>query len=368
MVKSLSRAQKKYLKEIFSNPKEVGSLGGITPLYNRIKSDGRYQISLQQLKRWLMSQETYTLHNQYKTRFKRNRVIVGELNQQWDLDIADLAKLAKYNKNFKYFLLAIDVLSKYIRVVPLKTKGAVEVTNAFKTMIEKVQPQSLHSDRGTEFTNATFQNFLNTKNIKHFHTNNELKAMVAERAIKTIKLKIYKYFTESKSYKWIDVINDIVKTYNNTVHHSTGVTPASVTLQNQNEIWNKLYPNELSMNQEISFKYNINDNVRVSYIKTTFQRAYDYFWTGEIFTITERFFKEMLPKYRLKDWNNDPIAGTFYEEELQKVVINNNTEYRIEKILRRRTQNGRRQVLVKWFLWPDRFNSWIDANTVQRYG
>ena len=363
----LSDEAKNYLQDIYSDPKKVGSFGSVKNLLHVIKKENKFNITLSQLKNWLKTQETYTLHKDINRKFKRNKVVVGSINQQWDMDIGDLSQFAKKNKQFRYILLSVDVLSKFIRTVPLKTKSAQEVSNAFTKMIVKNQPQTLHTDRGTEFTNKIFQSLLVRKKIKHFFTNNELKAMVAERAIKTIKLKIFKYFTQSRKFNWIDVLSDITNTYNNTASSVTGMPPSEVKPSNEDIVWKKIYPDKFNWNQSIVFKFKINDKVRISYLKKTFQRAYDYFWTGEIFIVTERFIKDFIPKYRLKDWNNEPIEGSFYSEELQEVLVDENTSYRIEKILARRKRNGIKEVQVKWFLWPNKFNSWIPENNIENY-
>ena len=363
----LSKAKKLYLKELYENPSRIGSLGGLQSLYKEVKRENRYHITLDQVRKWLQENETYTLHKPLRRKFIRNRVIVGDINQQWDIDIGDMQKFKKKNKNFNYFLLAIDVLSKYVRTVALKTKSAKEVTSAFQNMISDGQvPATVHSDRGKEFTNYQFQKLLKKFNIKHFFTNNELKAMVAERAIKTLKLKLFKYMTASRKYNWVDVLPKITSTYNSTVNRSIGVAPKSVNIENSDRIWEKLYPN-VSQNKPTNFKFELNDKVRVSYFKKTFERAYDYFWSGEIFVIIDRFFKENIPKYKLKDWNNEPIDGSFYEEELQKISIPENETYRVEKIIGRRVRGGRREVKVKWLMWPSKFNSWIPANSLKNY-
>ena len=294
----LTEEEENYLKNIYSNPKEIGSLSGIKSLFRKVQEDGKFNISLKNLKNWLKTQETYTLHKGINRKIKRNKVLVGDVNQQWDMDIADLSKFANKNRQFKYFLLAVDILSKFIRTVPLKTKNAKEVTEAFKKMIIKTKPQYLHTDRGSEFTNKSFQDLLSKEKIKHFYTNNELKAMVAERAIKTIKLKIFKFFTESRKFNWVDALSDITDSQNKTPSNVTGVPPNQVTLANEDLVWQKIYPNKNYPNKEIVYKFQLNDKVRVSYLKHVFQRAYDYFWSGEIFIITERFVKDFIPKYR----------------------------------------------------------------------
>lgn len=366
--KTLGDRETAYLSKLYGNPQKVGSLGGIQRLYNAVKKDGKYKITLKQLKKWLQSSDTYTLHKLPKRKFKRNRVIVGDIGQQWSMDIAQMDLLRKENKNYRYFLLAIDVFSKFVKTAPLKTKSGPEVAAAFKKMLPKKKgiPRSLHTDRGTEFTGATFQKLLKERRIKHFFTNNELKSMVAERAIKTIKLKLYQYFTESRRLNWIDHLADITETYNETRHRSIGMSPVEVTPSKTAQVWEKLYPSQ-PLEEPEPFKFDINDKVRISFTKSPFERAYNYFWTGEIFIVTEKYHKEGIAKYRLKDWNNETVEGSFYGEELQKVDVDENTAYKIEKILRRRTRNGQKELLVKWYLWGEAYNSWIPETDLEVY-
>ena len=67
-----------YLTQVYYNPKRSGSLGGVERLYRDVKKEGKYDISRAQLKKWLMKQDTYTLHKPARRRYKRNRVIVAQ--------------------------------------------------------------------------------------------------------------------------------------------------------------------------------------------------------------------------------------------------------------------------------------------------
>ena len=73
------------------------------------------------------------------------------MNEIWSLDLAYVDKLAKYNNNVKYLLVAVDCLSRYVRVQPLKTKFSKEVTEAFRKMIKFKTPKKVWVDKGTEF-------------------------------------------------------------------------------------------------------------------------------------------------------------------------------------------------------------------------
>ena len=96
-------------------------------------------------------------------------------------------------------------------------------------------------------------------------------------------------------------------------------------------------------------------------------REYSQKWTGELFKIDTRFRREGVPVYTILDWDCERVDGTFYEPELQPVTIDPTTEYRVEKILKRRVRNKRKEVLVRWLHWPKKYDSWIPEADVKDY-
>lgn len=107
------------------------------------------------------------------------------------------------------------------------------------------------------------------------------------------------------------------------------------------------------------YKFKVNDRVRISHLKHTFQHEYDQKWTGEIFVITHRFRRQGIEVYRLKDYADESISGTFYAQELQKVNKKEDTVWKVDNILKERTRKGEKEVLVSWYQWPLKYNSWI---------
>ena len=114
--------------------------------------------------------------------FPRLKVIVKDINEIWSLDLAYVDKLAKYNRDVKYLLVAVDCLSRYLRVEPMKTKYATEAADAFKKMIKHKQPEKVWVDDGTEFLGA-FQRLCNSRAIHLYSTFSEKKSVFAERNI-----------------------------------------------------------------------------------------------------------------------------------------------------------------------------------------
>jgi hypothetical protein len=89
-----------------------------------------------EVREWLQSQDTYTLHKQTRRRFTRRHVVVYGIDHQWQADLVDLATLSSYNKGFRYLLTYIDVLSRYTSVVPLKDKAGKTLKDAFRVIFK----------------------------------------------------------------------------------------------------------------------------------------------------------------------------------------------------------------------------------------
>ena len=117
-----------------------------------LKKEGRFALSRKEIREWLMRQDAYTLHKPMRRHFKRNRVIVGGIDQQWQMDLADMQSMQKFNDGYRYLLVCIDVFSKYAWVVPLKNKTGPTLVEAFKVILMSGRkPEKIMTDQGTEF-------------------------------------------------------------------------------------------------------------------------------------------------------------------------------------------------------------------------
>ena len=148
------------------------------------------------------------------------------------------------------------------------------------------------------------------------------------------------------------MLQDLVDGYNNTNHSAIKMSPSKVREKDQVQLRQLLYKNELPN----KYKYELNSHVRISKARRTFKKGYLPNWSEEIFTIVSRE-KTIRPVYTLKDYNNNIIEGKFYEEELQHVEPP--SEFRIEKIIKKKRQGNRTLYLVKWVGYSDSFNSWV---------
>ena len=121
---------------------------------------------------FLQQKDAHTKYRQIQRNFPRLKVIAHEINEIWSIDVAYVDKLAKYNNGVKYLLVAVDVFSRFLCVVPMRSKSAPDAAKAFEKMIEKVQPQKLWSDKGTEFKGA-FKNLCDKRGIATYTTASE---------------------------------------------------------------------------------------------------------------------------------------------------------------------------------------------------
>ena len=164
--------------------------------------------------------------------------MVNGIDKIWAADLADMKAFEDYNDGYTFLLLVIDTFSKYGWIVPLKNKKGETVAEALKNIFEKRKPEKLWTDKGTEFYNKNVK-----KLIEVYSTENEEKSSIVERWIRTMKEKMWKYFTDNKTLTYMNVLPDLVEDYNNTVHSSIKMTPIEASKKkNELTFWRNLYP------------------------------------------------------------------------------------------------------------------------------
>jgi len=331
---------------------EPGSFGGVENLQ-------RYSAKpLKEVSQWLMGQDAYTLHKPLRKTFRRRRTYSKGINDLFQADLADMSALARQNDGNRYILTCIDVFSKRAWAIPLKTKSGDCVKEAFEKIFEDEIPNMIQTDKGTEFLNSTVQALFARHDVKHYTSENEdIKAAVVERFNRTLKNKMWRYFTYAKTQKYTDVLDDLVHSYNNTYHRSIGMAPSQVTIDNSQEIVKRLYP----LKRKPIYKFEVGDKVRMGRGKHVFKKGYVQGWTDEIFTVTTRHPTDPAT-YGVKDYDGEDIKGKFYEQELQKVLKQDDV-YEIEEVVKTRKRGGKVEYFVKWKGYPSKFNSWVDAIT-----
>jgi len=346
------------MERIYFNPSNRGSFGGVQRLISAAKNENKDDV-----KKWLSYQDSYTLHRKTVRKFPRRRILVGGIDHQWMTDLLDVTTLSKINDGYKFVLVCIDVLSKYAWAIPIHNKTGKSVVDAFKTILESSnrKPISLQSDKGTEYYNSTFKTFLKENRINHFSTeNDDIKASMAERFIRTLKSRMWRLFTYKRKKRYVEDLQHIVHSYNSTIHSTIKMAPNSVNKDNEFRLLDMMHNSPVHKTRK---RFNIGDTIRISMTRQPFKKGYDKQWTEEVFEIAQHVRTSPIT-YRLRDLQGDPLKGTFYAQELQRVRINTDTIYSIDTIVKTRRKKGKIQYFVKWVGFPEKFNSWINKENV----
>jgi len=361
----------KTLQENYVNPALPGSFSGFSSFYRSLR-ERRAIGSREKTKvfEWMKGNSTYTKHRPARRHFKTNRVIVPGIDDTWQLDLADMQKYQGENKPYKWILICIDIFSKYVWVMLQKSKSGPETTKAFEEILKNSngrKPKHIQVDEGNEFMNTHFKNLCRRNNINLYTVNSDKKACVVERFTRTLKDKMWRTFTDRNAYRYYDLLDDLISSYNNTYHRSIKTKPALVKTETEAKVWDTLYGDlyESKKKKEYGFRFNVGDVVRYREWKDMrFDNGYTQNWSEEVFTVCERL-PRIPPVYRLKEDNGDEMDAFFYEQELSEINREPDPLYLVEKVLQRKKARGVWEVYVQWLGYPVYYNSWVpEANLV----
>ena len=243
---------------------------------------------------------------------KTNVCFIGDI---WSLDILDLKDHGpENNRGYRYVLVVIDNFSKFCWTIPLKNKNAQTIKDSFEDILinSKRKPNLIESDRGKEFYNNIFQDFLNKNNIKLYSRSSSYGAVFAERFNRTIRDLLKKTVFEQGDAKQIDILPTITKQYDNRIHTSTKLSPKDASLK-KNEGY--VYKNLLDKRKKVKPKYQINDLVRTADLKKTFSKGDTTNWSYRLYKITE-IINDTIPGYKI-----DNLKERYNEALLKKTEL-----------------------------------------------
>ena len=292
-------------------------------LYTDITSKPSYSAKIAEFLR------QHDVHGVYrrivKRKFPRRKVIA---RFPFELFMADLMEFPQYryrNRGYRFALILIDVFTKKLYTVALKKKTKEATAQAFQTIFKDFDefPINIVTDRGLEFHNKEVRKIFDSYGINHYSTPTKTnwKASVAERVIRTIKSRLYKYFKTKKTTNWVDVLPQFTKNYNSTPHSSHGFSPDDVTSENRDQVYKKLYPqNTLS----IVCKLKKGDKVRKIKEKTLFEKGYTENWSEEIYKISAVRQSNTVCWYKLENLAGEEQDGIWYYFQLNLVARDDN--------------------------------------------
>ena len=197
------------LSDIYYDTSHLAAFRGEESLIQAVKN----RVGKKDVKKWLQSQDTYTLHRPVRHKYPMLHYTVNNIDDLWEIDLVDMQSVKTYNNGVSFLLVCIDVLSKYAWVKPLQNKTNISIVKAFESLFEntKRRPLTIQSDKGKEFVGNLVQEYLKTNDINFRVTRNpEVKAAVVERFNRTLKSKMYRYFTFANTRKYVDVLQNFV--------------------------------------------------------------------------------------------------------------------------------------------------------------
>ena len=299
------------------------------------------------------SHDAYTLHEPIRRKFTRRKTVSLGIDRVWQLDLADLTNISRHNDNYKFILTCIDCYSRYAFAEPVKNKSAPEVKSAFESILVKSgrSPTYVQTDKGREFLNAIFLSFLKQHSILHYTSeNDDIKCAIVERFNRTLKSKMWRYFTYAKSLRYIEVLPKLLQSYNSTYHSSIKVAPEQMDHHYEDKVERRRKPK--------NWKFKIGDTVRISRTVEAFRKGYEGGWSKEVFVVRSRYPTDP-PTFSLKDYSGEEVKGKFYSEELQRVKRDPSL-FEVEKVVRTRTRKGKKEYLVRWIGYGPKHDTWVD--------
>ena len=293
-------------------------------------------------------------------KFERQKVIVNHIDEIHSTDLIDMIQYSKMNRGYKYIFTNIDVFSKIAYAFPLKSKKIQDIKACFEKIFKNNKPKYIWSDKEPAFLSKEMQLFFKDNDVKLYHTNGHLKAVVIERFNRSLRELMMKEFVKNNNTIWYNILSKLIKIYNKRYHSTIKMKPIEVNKSNEKNIKENIYTYD-----KISKipKFKINNLVRISLKRRDlFDKASSNIkWSEELFKI-HSINKSNVITYKIKDLNDEIIDGIFYEKELQKTK-NTSQVYIIEKIIRK----NKNKYLVKWRGYSNDFNSWVDKDDIIKY-
>ena len=237
---------------------------------------------------------------------------MGGIDEIWTADIASMEN----NEGFNGILVVLDVFSKYAWARQIVGAKAHDVWLSFQEILEESgrKPKKIWTDEGKEFM-GEFAKKLEQEGIEIYQTKTKEKASVAERFIRTLKERIWKFFTARNSDQWIDILQKVVSDYNKSYHRSIKMTPIAASKKvNERKVYANLYPDELLKKSFANFK--VGDSVRVvKYKRMGYEKGFTPNWSRRVFIVSE--VKPTKPvTYKLENKKKEQLIGSYYNEEL----------------------------------------------------
>ncbi len=360
------------IKALWRDPSFCGSFSGINNFQACLQLEKGISVSKQKLFHILRQDNDFVLElKKIRKKFSRRHMNVHGVGQIWQ---ADLAVMHAFN-GFVGFLLCIDVFSHKIFCQPFKSKSQKAIQNCFKKIfsVAHLTPRKLETDQGQEFT--ANKGFFSERNIFFKIKVGYHKAAFAERAIQTVKRRLYRLLRVLLTQNWPNYLGQTVENINNSQLASLGgLRPNDFksSLDDPKLDARMGIPEDVSFEEQLQNqkqyekqkdKFQKGDFVFVDFGPSTFAKGYDSpkYQIYEIFRVDAG---KSPPLYKLIDLAGDSVKGFFYGSQLSKANRPTYETFRVEDVLKKRTRNNKEEVYVKYLHYPNKFNQWIPKTNI----
>ena len=362
------------MEELYTDLNNTSAFRDENTLYD--SSNKEFGSTRQEVRNYLEGNNAYTLHKQKRKRFSRRRFIVSCPGNTLASDVCYMDTLKDYNDGYKFIAIFMDLFSRFVIVRCLKTLRGSEMSNAFKDVLENeliYKPIHFLTDNGVEYYNNEMKKVYRDYDINHYSTfNRDIKVGTVERFIRTLKRRIYMYLTHSKQNRYIDVLENIVSTYNVSKH--AGIfqnTPFDIYLLEDedaikefNTKTNKYHAQKV---KNVRSPYAVGTYARISSLSRTqnpFNKGYLEQNTREVFKIINLNSKHVPITYNIQDLDGKNVKGIFYHQELIPTAKPSNFRIDILKT-RKNKKNNQVEYLVKYIDYRDSQPLWISKNMLK---
>jgi len=332
----------------YRDPLKPGSLGGLTRF---AKANN---ITIKRAREVHQLDLGYTLHKPRRRQFPTLPVMVYGFDEQWTEDLIEVNNIAKCNRGYSYLLTMVDVFSKHAWVEPVKNKTGKTVTVAMTKILKRSEgrkPINLQTDDEKEFYNKTFQDLMKRKHIHHFSTSGDTKSSVIERFNRTLKQRIYRYFTSKNTLNFVDG-------YTRSYHRSIKMAPNQVNQVNRSSVWKTLYGDKKASYdfRDLDWKSEIGSDLTRS--SNSSRKVICLVGPKRCLWSVVHVEEKYLVQDRRMGWHTrgrDVLRPRF--ETLEDDGL-----FHIEKIVKRKGN----KLLVRWKSWPDTYDTWLDKGALKK--
>lgn len=363
---TLSEEEKKYVLDAYYNVRGSGSYGSLNALYQHVKREGKYKISKAAIADLLSGEEVYHSHLARHRPKYYARITVPHEGYQIEFDVGYMPFPRK--NRLKFLVLGVDSFSRKLSGRAVASLKAPAVNRAVNAILDELgySYKFVRTDRGLDFNNRLVKDTFKKRNIVHFRAFEPNKGAQIERALRTVKQKTYKILQRYGDHNWSKYIQDVIYSHNHTKTRTLyGLSPDEVTPEQVPKLWFLMKNSDLQKQPlDKPFKFKVGDQVKIRVTRQPFRKEFNETVTEEVHTIEKQINRGNNHLYKVKHSDGTVLEGVFREDQLEKVRVDDNTEFRIERIVARKKVRGVPMVKLRYIGHGPEFDTWEPKSSV----